>query len=78
MIIEIAVKNDRLGLKIGERYIAEPYWLDPEKVTLLKKISKGNKVFKNSNPSCNQYRAEVNIGDYGNHSFNDNGIVYRL
>lgn len=56
MKVKILKTNDKLGIKENEIYEAEPYWLDPlDKITLLKRIPDGY------NPSCNQYRYNVEI-----------------
>lgn len=51
--VRILTTNDRLGVTAGEQYEAERYWLDPEKVTLLRRIPDGN------SPECNQYWRDV-------------------
>ncbi len=55
MKVRITKTDNRLGIKEGEIYEAEIYWLDPDKITLLKRIPDGYE------PSCNQYRYEVEI-----------------
>jgi beta-N-acetylglucosaminidase len=51
--VRVRFDDDRLGVKAGEEYIAETYWLDPRKVTLLTRIPDGY------DPQCNQYRSDV-------------------
>lgn len=56
MKVKILKDDERLGVKAGEVYEAEPYWLDPsEKVSLLSRIPDGYE------PECNQYREAVEI-----------------
>lgn len=53
-LVEILKDDKRLGLKRGEVYWAQPYWLDPsEKWTLEERVPDGYK------PCCNVYRSEV-------------------
>ena len=55
MIVEILKSDRRLGIKKGERYEAEPYSLDCNKVMLLARITDGY------DPCCNQYCHDVRI-----------------
>ena len=65
MIVEILEDQPRLGIKKGQLYNAEPYWIDPPtKVALLNRVSKSGRHFK-KNPMCTQYRSQVKIIKYG-------------
>ena len=56
MLVEILKSIKRLGVKEGEIYEAERYWLDPtSKVTLIKRIDDGY------DPGCNMYFSEIKI-----------------
>ena len=56
MFVEILKTDDHTGVKSGEVYEAERYWLDPQcKVTLLSRIPDGH------NPSANEYFENVRI-----------------
>ena len=58
MKVKILETNTWLGVKRGEVYEAERYWLDPlEKVTLLSRVPDGY------DPMCNLYFHEVKILD---------------
>lgn len=58
MVVKILKTDKRLGVKAGELYSAEPYWLEPTcKVTLLKNLKTGKEG------TCNQYWSEVEIVD---------------
>ncbi|MEU2418847.1 hypothetical protein ABZ546_13805 [Brachybacterium paraconglomeratum] len=48
-VVRIKRTDERLGVRAGEEYAAIRYWLDPGKVTLLRRIPDGY------DPSCNQY-----------------------
>lgn len=62
MIVEILKDDPRLGIKKGQIYEAERYWLDPySKVTLLQRLTKRSRKPVGGDPSCNQYRSEVKI-----------------
>lgn len=52
-VVRVRADNERLSVHAGERYAAELYRLDPQKVTLLARIPDGN------DPSCNHYWSEV-------------------
>ncbi len=52
-VVAITYDQPRLGLLAGEQYLAVPYLLDPEKVTLLGRLPDG------PDPQCNQYTREV-------------------
>lgn len=49
----IVADNPDFGLSAGDVVIAEPYWLDPEKVSVLWRERDGYE------PDCNQYRNDV-------------------
>jgi hypothetical protein len=54
VLVEILETDVRLGIKQGEVYWAQPYWLDPsDKWTLLERVPDGY------DPRCNVYRSEV-------------------
>jgi hypothetical protein len=60
-VVRIKETDERLGVKKGQLYIAENYWLDPgSKVTLLNRMSSTGKVYK-KNPGCNQYKSDIEI-----------------
>jgi hypothetical protein len=61
MIVEILKTDKQLKVRKGHWYIAKTYWIDPEKVTLLQRISKTNLRSIGKDPMCNQYRSEVKI-----------------
>ena len=69
MIIEITHKYSRCAFpNIGEFYLAKPYRLDSDKVTLIYQTDKdGNKLEKQhtdcdlNNPLCNEYRDCIKI-----------------
>lgn len=52
-VVEIKDSDERLGLLAGEQYVATAYWLDPGKVTLLRRVPDGH------SPECNQYWEDV-------------------
>lgn len=60
MIVEILQTQPRLGLRKGQRFQAEPYWVDPSKVTLKNRITRSGRVLKRTG-DCNQYRNEIKI-----------------
>lgn len=45
--------DERFGLAAGDVLVCEPYWLDPEKLTVLYRESDG------FDPCCNVYRPQV-------------------
>ncbi|MBA7556406.1 hypothetical protein ES705_49114 [subsurface metagenome] len=55
MIVQLLEDDPRFKLKKGEIFEAQVYQLDPEKITLLKRLSDG------FDPECNQYRESVKI-----------------
>ena len=55
MVVQLLEDDPKFKLKRGERFEAQVYWLDPGKITLLKRLSDG------FNPECNQYRGSVKI-----------------
>ena len=61
MIVELMKTNHGLGIKKGYYYKAEPYWLDPSKVTLLRRVTKNDLREIGKPPECNQYRHNVKI-----------------
>lgn len=52
-IVTTLTTDDRLGVTAGEEYVAEVYWLDPGKVTLLRRTGDGY------DPECNQYWGDL-------------------
>lgn len=52
-VVRIKSDDDHIGVKAGEEYIAQTYWLDPGKVTLLARVPDGH------DPECNEYRSNV-------------------
>lgn len=52
-VVRVLKTDDRLALTADELYIATAYWLDPGKVTLLRRVDDG------FNPECNQYAQTV-------------------
>lgn len=62
MIVEILKTDERIGVKKGQIYEAKRYWLDPnEKVTLLKRLSKKDRMPIGKEPNCNEYLCNVKI-----------------
>jgi len=55
MIVRIKKTDDFTSVKENELYEAIPYWIDPVKVTLLKRIPDGYC------PECNQYINDLEI-----------------
>ena len=55
MVVQLLKDDPRFKLKKGEIFEAQVYWLDPEKITLLKRLPDG------FDPECNQYRGSVKI-----------------
>ena len=53
MRVQILKTDKRLGVKAGEVYEARRYLLDPDKVTLDRRVPDGY------DPCCNQYLHEV-------------------
>jgi hypothetical protein len=49
------LKDDdpRMGLTAGDVLECEPYWLDPDKLTVIRRIS------DDFDPECNVYRTHV-------------------
>lgn len=45
--------DERMGLKAGDILVCVPYWLDPAKLTVLRRESDG------WDPECNVYRHQV-------------------
>ena len=45
--------DERMGLKAGDILVCVPYWLDPEKLTVLYREGDG------FDPECNVYRYQV-------------------
>ncbi len=62
MIVQIKKTDSRFGLKVGQIYDADPYWLDPSsKVTLKRRLTKKDRKPIGKEPGCNVYRSEVEI-----------------
>lgn len=59
-IVEILEDQPHLKLKKGQWYKAKLYWVDPSKCTLLNRVAKTGREFKN-NPMCNQYLSEIKV-----------------
>ena len=57
MIVQLLEDDSRFKIKKGEIFKAQVYQLDPEKITLLKRLPDG------FDPECNQYRESVKILD---------------
>ena len=55
MIVEILKTDERLGIKSGQLYEAKKYWLDPDKVTLLRRLTKKERKPIGKEPLINQY-----------------------
>lgn len=55
MKVRIKETDSHIGVTAGEIYEATSYWLDPDKVTLLRRIPDG------WDPECNEYRDRVEI-----------------
>ena len=55
MIVQLLEDDSRFNIKKGEIFEAQIYHLDPEKITLLKRLPDG------FDPECNQYRGSVKI-----------------
>ena len=62
LIVEILKSDPKLGIKKGQRYIAETYSIDPSKITLKNIVTHEGRVMKRE-ANCNQYRSEVKIVD---------------
>jgi hypothetical protein len=58
VIVEILKDQPQLNLKKGHWYRARTYWVDPERCTLLNRVSKTGRHFK-KNPMCYQYMKDV-------------------
>jgi hypothetical protein len=52
-IVRLKKDDERFGLKAGDLLEVEPYWLDPEKFTVVQRLSDG------FDPQCNVYSHEV-------------------
>lgn len=52
-VVQVREDDARLGVRAGEQYVAQVYWLDPGKVTLLSRVPDG------FDPECNHYWPEV-------------------
>lgn len=52
-VVRIKSTDERLGVTSGEEYVAERYWLDPAKVSLLARVGDGY------DPGCNQYGSDI-------------------
>jgi hypothetical protein len=61
MIVEILNTNKELKVRKGQWYVAKSYWIDPDKVTLIQRISKKNLRNIGKEPMCNQYKSEVKV-----------------
>ena len=61
MIVEILKSDDRLGVKKGQIYKAKIYLLDPDKVTLLRRLTKKDRKPVGKEPMVNQYLSEVSV-----------------
>jgi len=61
MIVEILKTDKRLGVKAGQIYQAEKYWLDPDKVTLLRRLTKKERKPIGKEPLVNQYTSDVRV-----------------
>lgn len=62
MIVEILKSDERIGIKRGQIYEAERYWLDPnDKVTLLRRHTKKDRKPIGKSPDCNEYLCNVRI-----------------
>ncbi len=51
--VELREDDERFGLSMGDVLVATSYWLDPGKVTILRRLSDG------FDPECNQYWPSV-------------------
>lgn len=60
MIIELLKSDERLNLKKGYRYNAKTYPIDPEKVTLINRVTKKGKHLK-KNIFLNEYKCNIKI-----------------
>jgi hypothetical protein len=58
VIVEILEDQPQLNLKKGRWYRAKTCWNDPERCTLLNRVSKTGRHFK-KNPMCYQYMKDV-------------------
>lgn len=62
MIVEITKNDKKLGLKVGQVYSAEAYWLDPlGRVTLKGRLRKSDWKPIGKSMSCEQKRSDVKI-----------------
>lgn len=60
-IVEILKTDKRLGVKKGQIYESERYFFDPNKVTLLTRLTKKDKKPIGKPPNCNQYLNDVKV-----------------
>lgn len=62
MLVEILKTNTNTGIKKGQIYEAERYFLDPEsKVVLLKRLTKKNRKPIGKTPNCTEYLNNIKI-----------------
>lgn len=61
MVVEILNTDERTGVKSGQIYKAEKYWLDPEKVTLLRRLTKKDRKPIGKEPLVNEYMCNVRV-----------------
>jgi len=55
LIVRLKEDDPHFKLKKGDVFEAQIYWLDPEKITLFRRLS------DDFDPQCNQYRHAVEI-----------------
>jgi len=62
MLVEILVTDKNTGVKKGQIYQAERYFLDPtSKVVLIKRLTKKDRKPIRKKPNCTQYLSNVKI-----------------
>lgn len=60
MTVELLITQERFGIKAGQLFSAEKYFLDPNKVTLKQRLNKSGKPIGKP-VMCNEYLHNVRI-----------------